>query len=354
MWAGQRAVDRQRQSVEVHGVSPVFGKGLRPSCGLDAALDAQMALVPWSDKPALEHVAGSSDCVEPIVGHVSDRISSAIPGEERKLVGRVAVVTGGGRGLGRELARRLAAEGAQVAVAARSADQLDETVQLIEDAGEHATAFTVDVSDAEAVQHMIAMVERDAGPVDLLVNNAAVISPLGPVWEVAAEEWWRLLEINLFGTFLCARAVLGGMTRRGHGRIVNVASGAGIESPPFLSAYVASKAAVIRLSEELATETERHGVAVFAIDPGWMSTSMTAYLADSDHGMRWTPSARLLFGTEAHVPPSRAADLVVTLATGQADRLTGRYLTVWDDMDDLVGRADDIRRDDLLRVRLRK
>jgi NAD(P)-dependent dehydrogenase (short-subunit alcohol dehydrogenase family) len=135
---------------------------------------------------------------------------------------------------------------------------------------------------------------------------------------------------------------------------VNVASGAGIESPPFLSAYVASKAAVIRLSEELAAETEGHGVAVFAIDPGWMSTAMTAYLADSPQGLRWTPSARSIFGTEAHVPPSRAADLVVTLATGQADDLSGCYLTVWDDLDDLLGRTDEIRRDDLLRVRLRR
>ena len=285
---------------------------------------------------------------------MSGRIANAILGEERKLAGRVAVVTGAGRGLGREVARRLAAEGAHVAVAARSADQLDETVRLVDDAGGHATAFAVDVSDNGAVQHMIAAIERDAGPVDLLVNNAAVISPLGPVWEVAAEDWWRLLEINLFGTFICARAVLTGMTRRGHGRIVNVASGAGIESPPYLSGYVASKAAVIRLSEELAAETERYGVAVFAIDPGWMSTAMTAYLADSEQGMRWTPSARSIFGTEAHVPPSRAADLVVTLATGRADSLTGRYLTVWDDLDDLLGRTDEIRRDDLLRVRLRK
>ncbi len=288
-----------------------------------------------------------------MVREVRDRVSSAIPAEGRELVGRVAVVTGGGRGLGREVACRLAAEGVNVAVAARSAAELDETVRLIKDSGGQATAFALDVSNAGAVHQLIDAVERDAGPVDLLVNNAAVIPPLGPVWEVAPEDWWRLMEINLFGTFLCSRAVLAAMTRRGRGRIVNVASGAGIESPPFLSAYVASKAAVIRLSEELAAETERHGVAVFAIDPGWMSTAMTAYLADSPQGLRWTPSARSLFGTAAHVPPSRAADLVVTLATGRADDLSGCYLTVWDDLEDLLCRTEEIRRDDLLRVRLR-
>ncbi len=277
-----------------------------------------------------------------------------VSGGDQKLVGQVAVVTGGGRGLGREIALRLAAEGAHVAVVARSAEQVRETVRLIEESGGRAIALTADVSDADTVQHMIAQVEDDAGPVDLLVNNAGVIVPLGPVWEVAPEDWWRLMEINLLGSFLCARAVLTSMTRRRHGRIVNVASGAGIESPPFLSSYVVSKAAVIRLSEALAMETEEHGVAVFAIDPGWMSTAMTEYLAHSEDGMRWTPSARSMFGTEAHVDPSRAADLVTKLASGQADVLTGRYLTVWDDLEDLQARAAQIKRDDLLRVRLRR
>jgi NAD(P)-dependent dehydrogenase (short-subunit alcohol dehydrogenase family) len=252
------------------------------------------------------------------------------------------------------VARRLAAEGAYVAVAARSDDELRETVELVNGAGGQASAFMVDVSDPDAVEDMVAAVELQAGPVDLLVNSAAVIWPLGPAWEVSTKEWWRLLEINLFGTFLCAHAVLPGMTKRGSGRIVNVGSGAGIEAPPFGSAYVASKAAVIRLSEELASETKKYGVAVFAIDPGWMSTAMTSYLADSDEGKRWTPWAASRFGTEAHVSPTRAADLVARLALGSADALSGRYLTVWDDLDDLISRADEITRDDLYRVRLRK
>jgi NAD(P)-dependent dehydrogenase (short-subunit alcohol dehydrogenase family) len=134
---------------------------------------------------------------------------------------------------------------------------------------------------------------------------------------------------------------------------VNVASGAGIVSPPFGSAYVTSKAAVIRLTEELAMETGQHGVTVFAIDPGWMSTEMTRYLAESDSGRQWTPWAPAIFGTEAHVPLERGAELVLTLATGRADRLTGRFLTVWDDLDDLILHAEDIRARDLHRVRLR-
>src|SRR3954454_13122951 len=273
--------------------------------------------------------------------------------EDRKLSGQVAIVTGAGRGLGRELVRRLAAEGAYVAVSARSADQVAETVELVRDAGGRAEAFTIDVSDGEAVQRMVAQVQRVAGSIDLLVNNAAVIAPLGPVWEVNPVDWWRLMETNLLGTFLCARAVLPGMIQGGHGRIINVASGTGIESPPHMSGYVTSKAAVIRLSEELAMETQPYGLAVFAIDPGWMSTAMTDYLANSEQGVRWTPAAPSFFGTKWHVPTSRAADLVVALATGHGDALTGRFLTVYDDLDDLLRRSEQIEREALHRVRLR-
>ena len=285
---------------------------------------------------------------------MSDR-QAAVPGRDggQPLAGQVAIVTGGGRGLGRGVALRLAAAGACVAVAARSVEQIADTVARIEGSGGRASDFPADISDPGAVRDLVAAVEADLGPVDVLVNNAAVIWPLGPVWEVDPQEWWRLLEINLYGTFLCSNAVLSGMTQRGRGRIVNVASGAGIVSPPFGSAYVTSKAAVIRLTEELAMETEQHGVSVFAIDPGWMSTEMTRYLAESDSGRQWTPWAPAIFGTEAHVPLERAAELVLTLATGRADQLTGRFLTVWDDLDDLILHAEDIRARDLHRVRLR-
>jgi NAD(P)-dependent dehydrogenase (short-subunit alcohol dehydrogenase family) len=269
-------------------------------------------------------------------------------------VDQVAVVTGGGRGVGRAIACHLAGSGARVAVAARTRSDIDETVELITHAGGAAIAFDLDVTDRDAVTNMVAETERLWGPVDLLVNDAAVVAPFGPAWEIEPERWWRLLEVNLYGSFLCAHAVLGGMTRRRRGRIVNLASGVGLNPVPYGSAYVTSKAAVIRLSEALAIEAEAHGVTVFAIDPGWVSTAMTDYVTDSNAGRRWMPWAQAVNGTDAHVAPERAAELVATLASGRADRLTGRYLRVSDDLESLIRSADHVREHDLHSMRLRE
>jgi len=269
------------------------------------------------------------------------------------LDGHVAIVTGGGRGLGRQIAQTLAAAGAKVAVVARSEDQLVETIAPIEHVGGRALAFPLDVADGRAVDQMVVEVERQLGPVDLLVNNAAVIPPLGPSWEVNPDEWWRTLEINLRGPFVCAHAVLRRMIGRRRGRIVNIASGAGLKPPPFGSAYVTSKAALIRLSEALAMETSEYGITIFAINPGWMSTAMTEYLAHSEAGQQWTPWAPSVFGTDAHVPLERAAELVLVLASGQADMLSGCYVDVYDDINMLIRRAEEIRRDDLYMMRIR-
>ena len=124
--------------------------------------------------------AGSYDDFE---ADIAGRALSANDDDERGLVGTVAVVTGAGRGLGREVARRLAAQGAALGIAARRGEELEETVRLIEAGGGTVSAFALDVSDEAAVQNLVDTVQRDMGPVDLLVNNAAVVAPLGPIWE---------------------------------------------------------------------------------------------------------------------------------------------------------------------------
>src|SRR5262245_52379516 len=133
----------------------------------------------------------------------------------KKLTGQVAIVTGGGRGIGKAIALGLAKAGCSVAVVARAHDQLAETVKQVTQPGSRAISVTADDSDPDAVQKMVLEVEETLGSVDLLVNNAGLAGPIGPTWETAPDDWWRCLEVNLRGPMLCSRAVLPGMITRG-------------------------------------------------------------------------------------------------------------------------------------------
>jgi NAD(P)-dependent dehydrogenase (short-subunit alcohol dehydrogenase family) len=250
----------------------------------------------------------------------------------RPLAGQVALVTGGSRGIGRVLAQSLAAAGAAVAVTARSQDQLAETVALVQRQDGRALAVPADVANDADVNRMVAEVTRTLGPVDLLVNNAGLWGPIAPLWEADPDDWWRTMEIHVRGSFLCMRAVMPGMVARGRGRIVNMASNAGVHRWPTCSAYSVSKAAVVKLTENVAYESRRHGVSVFAFHPGISTIGLT----DQAMAMQATPGSvadraagwiRQQVTDGQAVPPERAAESILTLASGRADALSGRYLT---------------------------
>jgi NAD(P)-dependent dehydrogenase (short-subunit alcohol dehydrogenase family) len=268
------------------------------------------------------------------------------------LHGQVALVTGGGRGLGRAFACALAAAGAAVGVTARSADQLAETVAEIEASGGTATAVAADVTDRAAVTQVVYRVTERLGPIDLLVNNAGIVSPLGPLWEADPDEWWRSVEINLRSALLCSAAVLPAMVQRKSGRIINVASAAGLWPIPFGTAYVTSKAAMIRLAETLAAETSSYGVSVFGIHPGNVRTAMSEYLMESSDGQKWMPWVRHTYDTGTDTPIDLSAQLVLRLASGEADVLSGRFISDTDDLARLVACAGEIQERDLYTLRL--
>jgi NAD(P)-dependent dehydrogenase (short-subunit alcohol dehydrogenase family) len=269
------------------------------------------------------------------------------------LRGMVAIVTGGGRGIGRAMARELAGAGAVVALVSRSEDQLAETVALIEGRGGRAIAFPADVTDQQAVERTVARTERQLGPVDLLVANAGHGGQVAPFWKVEPDEWWRCVEVNLLGPFLCTRAVLPGMIARRRGRIMIASSLAATGPWPYVSAYAVSKAAVTRLAENMAAEVGSHGVSVFAVHPGPVRTALWASLL-SDEAKKYMPDMFEYASQEGSgVPRGRAADLVVFLASGQADALSGCFISVDDDVVDMVQRAEQIRRDGSHTLRLR-
>jgi len=275
--------------------------------------------------------------------------------------GQVALVTGASRGIGRVMAARLAAEGAQVALLARSRAGLEETARLVAAAGARAWIAAVDVTDPRAVADAVGGALRDLGHFDLLVNNAGVTAKLAPVAEADPDEWWSTVDINLRGTFLVLRAVLPSMLGRRSGRVVNVVSNAGVHRWPWMSAYSVSKAAVIKLTENVAAEVRNEGVVAFAFHPGLVNAGLTdavwtEFRADAPPGSREAKIRSWFAGKVAAgetVSAEAVADFVVTLASGRYDALSGRYVTIDDDLDALLARIEEVRRDDLLTLRLR-
>jgi 3-oxoacyl-[acyl-carrier protein] reductase len=252
-----------------------------------------------------------------------------------RIDGQVALITGGGRGIGAGIARELADAGMRVAVAARTPDEVERVAEEI-----GGLAVVTDVSKEDDVERMVAEVERQLGPIDLLVNNAGIAGWEGTAWETPVERWWGVLEVNVLGAYLCCRAVIPGMIERGRGRIVNTGSGAAYLPGSLSSAYAASKAALHRFGETLAEQLKPHGIPVFTISPGLVKTEMTVDRFPED--APWTP-------------PELAPRLVRVLASGRADSLAGRYIHAeHDDIEDLIRRADEVAENDLNAIRLQR
>jgi NAD(P)-dependent dehydrogenase (short-subunit alcohol dehydrogenase family) len=241
----------------------------------------------------------------------------------------VALVTGGGRGIGANVARALAGDGWSVVVAARSRDEIEDVANEI-----GGRAVVLDVTSRDSVERAVA----EAGAVELLVANAGT-GNRDTTWEADPAEWWRTFEVNVLGVHLCCVAVIPGMLERGSGRIVITGSGASYLPGATATAYPASKAAVCRYGETLNDELEGR-IPVFVISPGLVRTAMTENAFSDD--APWTP-------------PELAPELVRKLATGRYDPLAGRYLHAeHDDVDELLGRIDEIREHDLNAIRLRR
>jgi NAD(P)-dependent dehydrogenase (short-subunit alcohol dehydrogenase family) len=185
-----------------------------------------------------------------------------------KLERKVAIVTGGGGGIGRAISLRYAREGAHVILAGPTAEKIDAVEKEIRDRGNSSLAIRTDVSDEAGVQHLIAVTVEKFGQIDVLVNNAGIAGPTALVTDVSREDWDRTFAINLTGAFLCAKYALPHMIERQSGCIINITSIAGLQAYAFRSPYCASKWGMIGLTQTLAEEGGRYGITANAIAPG--------------------------------------------------------------------------------------
>lgn len=258
------------------------------------------------------------------------------------LSGTVSVVTGAGRGIGREIALHQARAGAKVAALARTAREIEETAALIAAEGGKAIAVPVDLVDRAAVEAAAIDIVAGLGPIDMLVNNHGSFRAFGPIWECDPDTWWSDIEINLRGTFHTCRAVAPAMRNRGRGRIVNLVGGGTGSSFPNGSGYASSKAAIMRFTECFNDTVKDSGVHAFAVDPGLVRTAMTELQLYSDEGKKHLPDIERLFDEGVNIPPSRAAALIVDIAAGRFDKLAGRMLRGVEDRDALERAMDDL------------
>jgi NAD(P)-dependent dehydrogenase (short-subunit alcohol dehydrogenase family) len=245
---------------------------------------------------------------------------------------KVAIITGGSRGIGKAIAQAFLQQGARVVIAARTEPEIDRSVKELSRLGQ-VIGLPTDVAKKEDVQNLIEETLKEYGSIDILVAAAAIQTPIGPLVEAETDAWIHNIQVNLIGTVLCSKAVLPSMIAQKKGKIVTFSGGGGTSPRPNFSAYACSKAAVVRFTETLALEVREHGIDVNTIAPGSVNTGMLdeiikAGRKSGDKELNEALERERKGGTS----PRLAADLAVFLASEESDGITGRLISaVWDD-----------------------
>jgi len=274
-----------------------------------------------------------------------------------KLAQRAAIITGASAGLGYAIARSFLAEGASVAICGRSSDTLERAYASLSPLalpGQQVGMFCCDVSSEPQVIELVRRATEFLGSVQILVNNAGVLGPMGPTEEIPLDEWRRTLEINLYGVLFTCRALLPHLRSNGYGKILNLSGGGAASPRPFFSAYAVSKAAVVRLTENLAAELLESHIDVNAIAPGALNTRMLeetlAAGRDRIGEVQFKQAARQKEDGGSSL--EKAAALCVYLASAASDGITGRLISApWDPWPTLHERGDELRASDIYTLR---
>lgn len=274
-----------------------------------------------------------------------------------KLAGTHAIITGANQGLGLAIAQRFVREGADIAICsrdqaklARAAEQLRQEAKL----GQKIVPLACDVSDPAAVKNFIAAAVEALGSVQVLVNNAGVYGPKGPSESVDWEEWKCAIEINLYGVMLPSRAIIPHLRRQGWGKIINLSGGGATQPLPMISAYAASKAAVVRLTETFAEELRRAHIDVNAVAPGALNTRLLDEVLSAgpsvvgDSFYQKALKQKETGGTSLEL----GASLCAWLASRESDGITGKLLSAqWDPWKDLAAKRELLAKSDIYTLR---
>lgn len=274
-----------------------------------------------------------------------------------KLAGKFAVVTGASQGLGYAITRRFVQEGASVLLCARTAADLEgasERVRAAATSGAQVLAKRADVSSEADVDRLAKLIEKQFGKLDILVSNAGVLGPKGAIDEVSWSAWSQAISINLLGTVLCCKAFLPLIRQSSRGKILLLSGGGATKPRPFLSAYAASKAAVVRFGENLAEELREAGIDVNSIAPGALNTRMLdeVLAAGPDNVGQSEYEAALRQKESGGAPLDRSAELCVYLASSEGDGITGKLISaVWDPWTDFAAHRKDLQETDVYTLR---
>jgi 3-oxoacyl-[acyl-carrier protein] reductase len=270
-----------------------------------------------------------------------------------KLKGRVALVTGGSRGIGKAIARRLLEDGARVAFCARDAGGLEAAAFELGQVGPDILPVRADVSEPAEVDSLVARTLERFARIDICVNNAGIYGPIGPMWTNDPERWRETLTTNLFGGFLVCRYVIPTMIAQESGKIINMSGGGAATPFPRFSAYAVSKAALVRLTETLAAELAGHNIQVNAVSPGFVATRLhqqTLEAGEAAAGDFFHKTREQL--ATGGVDPAVPADLVAFLASPASAGITGRFFSaVWDNWIEFTAHASEIAGGDLFTLR---
>jgi 3-oxoacyl-[acyl-carrier protein] reductase len=267
---------------------------------------------------------------------------------------KIAIITGGSTGIGRGIAVAFAKEGAHLMLSSRTLRDLKEARKEI--IGKHSARvelFPADVSNPEAVKELVDLTLKKFPTVDILVNCAGIYGPIGLSTDIDSQKWLETINTNLWGAFLCMQAVLPVMLKNKSGKIINLSGGGAVAPFPRFSAYSASKAAVVRLTETIAEEVKGRGVYINAIAPGAVNTRLLdqAIAAGKAAGEDFLARS-LKQKQEGGVSPEKVAELAVFLASPQSDGLTGKLISLlWDNWRDIPQHMDKIMSSDIYTMR---